>query len=273
MAQNGNNDSCNKVDFKRLIGNNLRVQNRFVAKDMWVSGDAIFRNQVTLDKNMEIKGALTVIGTILGDVTGTVSTLSNHTTNDLIECVNALYYTDERARASVSAKKASGFGDLVYDNTNGELTFTGPSVSEIQSQFEVVKMGGAGDLEYNNGVFTHTGVSPSDIHNTLSAGTGIVHQNGVFSIGQPVGITDQVQFQKVTANLEGNVTGTVSTLSNHSTDVLSEGGTNQYFTVPRARASVSGGTGVGYDVNSGTFSRYGSEGVPGSPRVAFWTYV
>jgi len=46
------------------------------------------------------------------------------------------------------------------------------------------------------------------------------------------------------ANLEGNVTGTVSSLSNHDTDDLSEGSTNLYFTTARARASFTAGTGV-----------------------------
>ena len=46
------------------------------------------------------------------------------------------------------------------------------------------------------------------------------------------------------ANLEGNVTGTVSSLSNHDTDDLSEGTTNLYFTTARARASFTEGTGV-----------------------------
>ena len=46
------------------------------------------------------------------------------------------------------------------------------------------------------------------------------------------------------ANLEGNVTGTVSSLSNHDTDNLSEGTTNLYFTTTRARASFTAGTGV-----------------------------
>ena len=46
------------------------------------------------------------------------------------------------------------------------------------------------------------------------------------------------------ANLEGNVTGTVSSLSNHDTNDLVEGSVNQYFTTTRARASFTAGTGV-----------------------------
>ena len=46
------------------------------------------------------------------------------------------------------------------------------------------------------------------------------------------------------ADLEGNVTGTVSSLSNHDTNDLVEGSFNLYFTTARARASFSAGTGV-----------------------------
>ena len=46
------------------------------------------------------------------------------------------------------------------------------------------------------------------------------------------------------ADLEGNVTGTVSSLSNHDTNDLVEGSFNQYFTTARARASFTAGTGV-----------------------------
>jgi hypothetical protein len=41
-----------------------------------------------------------------------------------------------------------------------------------------------------------------------------------------------------------SLTGTVSSLSNHTTDSLSEGSTRQYFTTARARASFSQGTGI-----------------------------
>lgn len=46
------------------------------------------------------------------------------------------------------------------------------------------------------------------------------------------------------ADLEGNVTGTVSSLSNHDTNDLVEGSVNLYFTTARARASFTAGTGV-----------------------------
>lgn len=52
----------------------------------------------------------------------------------------------------------------------------------------------------------------------------------------------------ITANLSGNVTGTVSDISNHDTDDLTEGTNNLYFQEHRAQTAVSNalGSGLGY---------------------------
>jgi len=44
----------------------------------------------------------------------------------------------------------------------------------------------------------------------------------------------------ITADLTGDVTGTVSDISNHDTDALDEGSSNQYFTNARAQAALAG---------------------------------
>ena len=44
----------------------------------------------------------------------------------------------------------------------------------------------------------------------------------------------------ITADLVGNVTGTVSSLSNHDTDDLAEGSSNQYFTAQRVKDILTG---------------------------------
>ena len=48
--------------------------------------------------------------------------------------------------------------------------------------------------------------------------------------------------------------GKISTLSNHDTDDLNEGSTNQYFTTARARASVSATGDLSYNSSNGQFS-------------------
>ena len=50
------------------------------------------------------------------------------------------------------------------------------------------------------------------------------------------------------------ITGKISNISNHDTDDLSEGSTNQYFTTARARASVSATGDLSYNSSNGQFS-------------------
>ena len=53
--------------------------------------------------------------------------------------------------------------------------------------------------------------------------------------------------------ITANITGTVSSLSNHDTDDLAEGATNKYFSDTLARGAFTGGTGLDYNSTTGTF--------------------
>lgn len=75
-------------------------------------------------------------------------------------------------------------------------------------------------------------------------GTGKVLENGGPAANIP-------------ATFFGNVQGTVSSLSNHTTNSLAERATNPtnlYFTPARARNTLSSGTGVSYDSNTGVIA-------------------
>jgi hypothetical protein len=114
----------------------------------------------------------------------------------------------------------------------------------------------AGNLEANtanftsaNGSFTgvFAGNFTGDVFHpspTGGNGTGKVLENGGPAANIP-------------ATFFGNVNGTVSSLTNHTTDSLAERATNPvnlYFTTARARASVSAGTGVTYVANTGVIA-------------------
>jgi hypothetical protein len=58
----------------------------------------------------------------------------------------------------------------------------------------------------------------------------------------------------VTGNLTGNVTGTVSSLSNHTTDNLTEGTNSLYFTNARARNAISASGILSYDSSTGVMT-------------------
>jgi len=149
----------------------------------------------------------TVSADLTGAVTGTVSSLANHDTDDVAEGSSNLYYTDARARGAVSITDAGGDGSLAYNNGTGVITYTGPSAEETRAHF--------------------------------SGGTGVTITDGEVAIGQAVATDSDVTFNTVSADLTGNVTGTVSSLANHDTDDVSEGSSNLYHTTARAREAVS----------------------------------
>jgi hypothetical protein len=86
--------------------------------------------------------------------------------------------TDAEIRGAVSAVDAGGDGSLSYDNTTGEITYTGPSAAEVQAH--------------------------------ITAGTGVTITNGSVAIGQDVETTSDVTFNKlVTDTIEGGSTITI----------------------------------------------------------------
>ena len=80
----------------------------------------------------------------------------------------------------------------------------------------------------------------------FSAGTGVSIASGVIAIGQAVGTTSSVQFAGLTlTGLTGILKATAGTIAtNATTDDLTEGKTNLYFTDARARGSFSAGTNI-----------------------------
>ena len=176
----------------------------------------------------------TITADLTGDVTGTVSDISNHDTDDLSEGSTNLYYTDGRARGAISVS-----GDLSYDSATGVISYTDATTSLSGFDTDDLAEG------VTNLYFTNARVD-DEIDNYVTGGTGVSVSSGQISIGQAVGTTDNVTFASVTAD----VTGTVSSLSNHDTDDLSEGASNLYFTTGRIDSHLTGGTGIEY--TSGT---------------------
>ena len=224
-------------------------------------------------------------GGFLGDVTGTVSSLSNHTTDVLTEGSTNLYYTLDRVNTAFDNRLALKTTDdltegsnLYYTDTRFNNAFSlknTDNLSEgstnlyytdtrVRSALSVTDTGGDGSLSYDSstGVVTYTGPSATEVRAHFSGGTGVSVTDGTIAIGQSVATTDSVTFNTVTANLVGDVTGTVSSLSNHTTDVLTEGSSNLYYTDTRVRSALSvtdtGGDGsLSYDSGNGVVTYTG----------------
>ena len=180
----------------------------------------------------------TISADLNGNVTGTVSDISNHDTDALSEGANNLYYTDTRARNAISAS-----GDISYDPVTGVISYNDENMTI--SQFDTDDLAeGTGNLYYTDARVE------SKIDAYVLGGTGVSVSGGQVSIGQDVGTTANVTFNTVTAD----VTGTVSSISNHDTDALSEGASNLYFTTARAETAIDGHVsgGVGLTYNAGT---------------------
>ena len=107
----------------------------------------------------------------VGNVNGTVSSISNHDTDDLKQGTNNKYYSDSLARNAISVTDSGGDGSLAYDSATGVITYTGPTATETQKHF--------------------------------SGGTGVTLTGGEFSIGQDVGQDKDVTFNTVTVDGAG----------------------------------------------------------------------
>tara|TARA_A200000159_G_scaffold80182_1_gene74278 strand:+ start:1652 stop:6577 length:4926 start_codon:yes stop_codon:yes gene_type:complete len=113
----------------------------------------------------------TLIANLEGNVTGTVSSISNFDTDNLSEGSSNLYYTDARARASISVTDSGGDGALAYNSSTGVITYTGPSQAEVLAHIS----GGTGIAVSGSGVISTsiTQYADSDVQSYLSAGSGI----------------------------------------------------------------------------------------------------
>ena len=249
-------------------------------------------------------------------LTGTVSSLSNHDTDDLSEGSSNLYFTTARvttpARSAISVTKVSGQGDIAYNSTTGVISYTGPTNSELQSGLS----GGTGvsisdgEISIGQAVATNSDVTFNDVitsadltvgsplltlggdtapvsndqkdrgaefrwHDGTNAKLGFFGFNeddgkftfipeatknaGIFSgtTGTIVASFEGSLTGSVTGDVTGNVSGsagTVTSLSGHDTDDVSEGSTNLYHTTDRARNAISASGGISYDSSTGVIS-------------------
>ena len=328
------------LDNNLTVLGNVDFSNSTVGGTFTVTPPSTFTGEVT--GNGGFSGLLT--GNVNGDVlatdgtvvlqngtdgqdavlTGTVSSLSNHDTDNLSEGSTNLYYTSTRAesaaRGAVSVTDSGGDGSLAYDSSTGAITYTGPSATDTRAHFSggtgvsitdgEVAIGQAvgtsdnvtfndltvdGDLTVGGTTTTvnSTTVTVDDPIFTLGGDTaptaddnkdrgiefnwhnGTAAKLGFFGFDDSSGkftfIPDATNSSEVftgtagtvvastfEGDLTGDVTGTVSDLSNQDTDNLSEGSSNLYFTDARvtspARNALSASGGISYNSSTGAFS-------------------
>ena len=227
----------------------------------------------------------TITADLIGDVTGTVSSLANHTTDDLTEGSN-LYYTAARAKAEAAnlLTNATKTNIVITKDGSNNLTITAENGVADSTTDDLAE--GSAHLYFTN----------TRARLAISGGTGISYDNttGVVSVDNTIATktyadnaandaesaannyTDNKISTEVTdrnnaissaistevTNRNNAITNAINDLT---TDDIEEGSNNKYFTNSRVRNAVSGGTGLDYNqatgefsVTAGTYDTYGA---------------
>ena len=147
----------------------------------------------------------TLVANLEGNVTGTVSSLSNHTTTNLAEGTN-LYYTNARADARVNLQTGAnldlsskdtddlseGTTNLYYTNARFDTRFTSKDTDDLSE--------GTTNLYFTT----------ARARASFTAGTGVTITNGEIAIGQDVSTTSNVTFGNITGSAISGTTGAFS---------------------------------------------------------------
>ena len=177
------------------------------------SGDLIVGGTITST------GAIAANGGVNGNVTGTVSSISNHDTGDLSEGSN-LYHTTARVRGAISVTDAGGDGSLSYNSTSGVITYTGPSAAQVRAHFSA----GAG-INISSGSISHADTSSQTSVN--GSGRTYIQDITLDTYGHVTGIstaTETVVDTNTTYSAGGGLSLSGTTFSH--TDTSSQGSVN-----------------------------------------------
>ena len=135
------------------------------------------------------------------------------------------------ADSALSASSVSAFGATLIDDADS---------SEAKNTLGLAAVASSGDYSDLTNVPSTAGAAIYNNAGSPALDTGITSSEVNLLLG--LGSTDNVTFNNVTANLMGNVTGqadTVGSLTGLTTDDLTEGSTNLYYTDVRADARIT----------------------------------
>ena len=203
-----------------LYFTNARARGAISVTDVSGDGSLSYNNST---------GVITYTGPSASEVRAHLSAGTGMTFSGGAFATTITQYTNALARAAISVTDSGGDGSLAYNNSTGVITYTGPSLSEVQ---------------------THIDNSASNVRAHLSAGTGVGFSGGAISIGQAVATNSNVQFNNLqvdgtltsdditstniaaTGNLtvSGNLTvqGTTTTVNSTTLDVVDKNLTLNY---------------------------------------------
>jgi hypothetical protein len=143
-------------------------------------------NSIVVNKPIIFTSGNVTAPIFVGNVIGTVSSIANHDTDDLAEGSTNFYFTSARVRGNINVIDAGGDGAIYYSSANGNITYVGPSATEVRAHFSATN-----GIEYSN----TTGVINLA---SSTAGNGLTYTTGVLAVGAGDGIT--VNADNVTVN-------------------------------------------------------------------------
>jgi hypothetical protein len=199
---------------------------------------------------------------LVGDVTGQVSSIANHSTTDLAEGTN-LYFTDERVDDRVAALISGGTGiDATYDDNGNLLTLSAvpadintDNVTEGVTNLFTTAARTRTHFTYGTGIELSVGgelsVTQADIDtdNVTEGSTNIFYTEGRFDASLATKTTNDVTEG---TNLYYTDARADARIAAATTDDLTEGATNLYYTDARADVRVAAATGVNLDLSNQT---------------------
>jgi hypothetical protein len=220
-------------------------------------------------------GVITYTGPSAADVRAHFSGGTGITITDGVVATTITQYADSNARTSVSATDAGGEGSFAYDNATGVFTYTGPSFSGLEVTSAKNQNNGYAGLDAGGKVASAQ--LPSYVDDVIEAAN--------FASLPETGETGKIYVALDNGKIyrwSGSAYVEISA-SPGSTDSVTEGSTNLYFTTQRsrdafsastgitltngaiattitqytdsaARSAISAGTGIGYDSGTGVIS-------------------
>ena len=174
-------------------------------------------------------------GDVTGDVTGTVSDISNHDTDALTEGVTNQYFTETRARNSISAS-----GDISYDAATGVISFT-DSGTDL-SAFDTDDLAeGATNL-----YFTSARVETA-VDGYLVGGTGLTYSLGTIDLDDTTVTAGSYGAAGSVATFTVDAQGRLTAASATTIDITASQ-VNDFTTAAETAIDghVTGGTGLTY---------------------------
>ena len=230
----------------------------------------------------------TITANLTGDVTGTVSSIANHDSDNLSEGSLNLYFTDARARAALSSGTGidynSSTGVIAVDNTIATKTYADNAAESAVNALDTDDIEeGASNLYFTNqraldataAAYDAAGAASSAAstaeanaatytdNKVAGIGGSYIDWNGqqldvdVNGLGQALGQTFDAYgaASSAASTAEANAaTYTDNAINALDTDDIEEGVSNVYYTDSRARGAISAGTGISYDSGTGVVS-------------------